>query len=106
MRAMYKIGIIGERESVSLFAALGYAVFEVTDAEGARQALLTAAQTDEFAVLFIEESLAAAIPEAIARYRSVPTPAVVVLPGKNGSLGMGAAALKNAMERAVGADIL
>ena len=52
------------------------------------------------------EALAAAIPSDMARYRSKLLPAITVLPGKNGSMGMGAAAIKNAMERAIGADIL
>ena len=103
---MYKIGMIGARESVLGFLALGYTVLEATDAEGAKAALRAAVQSEEFAVLFIEEALAAQIPEEIARYRDAQIPAITVIPGKNGSLGMGEAALKNAMERAVGADIL
>ena len=103
---MYKIGMIGARESVLCFMALGYTVLEATDAEGAKAALRAAVQSEEFAVLFIEEALAAQIPEEIARYRDAQIPAITVIPGKNGSLGMGEAALKNAMERAVGADIL
>ena len=103
---MYKIGIIGGRDDVLAFMALGYTVFEAADPEAAKIALRSAVQSEEFAVLFIEESLALAIGEEIARYRDDPTPAITVLPGKNGSMGTGAAALKNAMERAVGADIL
>lgn len=103
---MYKIGIIGERDSVLAFMALGYTVLEAADADAARAALRTAVQSGEFAALFIEESLALSIAEEIARYRDDPIPAITVLPGKGGSMGTGAAALKNAMERAVGADIL
>ena len=39
-------------------------------------------------------------------YKDEPLPAITVLPGKDGSKGYGAAAIKNAMERAIGADIL
>ena len=35
-----------------------------------------------------------------------PLPAIVTLPGRAGSTGYGMAALKTAVERAVGADIL
>ena len=41
----------------------------------------------------------------IARYKEAVTPAVILIPGKTGSLGLGAAALQSAVERAVGADI-
>ena len=103
---MYKIGIIGTRESVLPFMALGYVVFEAEDAEAGKAALHKAAKSGEYAVLFIEETLAAALSTEIARYADDPLPAIIVLPGKQGSLGMGAAALKNAVERAIGADIL
>lgn len=103
---MYKIGMIGTRESVLPFMALGYTTFEAQSEDAARELLHTAAKSGEFAVLFLEECYAAALQDEVARYKDSPLPAITVLPGKNGSLGMGAAALKNAMERAVGADIL
>ena len=40
---MYKIGIIGDRESVLCFSALGFAVFEVEDAKSAETVLKTKA---------------------------------------------------------------
>ena len=46
------------------------------------------------------------IPAAdIARYKTSVTPAVILIPGKSGSLGLGTQALQSAVERAVGADI-
>ena len=44
-------------------------------------------------------------PGEIDRYKDAVTPAVILIPGKTGSLGLGAAALQRAVERAVGADI-
>ena len=42
----------------------------------------------------------------IARYKDELTPAIILIPGKDGSLGIGMANVKSAVERAVGADIL
>ena len=106
MKAMYKIGMIGAPESANVFLTMGYTVMEARNATEAAEALHRAAPSGEFAVIFIEEGLAAAIPEDMARYANAPLPAITVLPGKDGSMGMGAAAIKNAMERAIGADIL
>ena len=44
--------------------------------------------------------------EEIARYQDALTPAIILIPGKEGSLGIGMANIKTAVERAVGADIL
>ncbi len=103
---MYKIGIIGATESVTAFLALGVTVFEALTPAEAAEKLHLAAGTGEYAVLFIYEELAAAISEDVARYKDATLPAITVLPGKSGSKGYGAAAMKDAMERAIGADIL
>jgi V/A-type H+-transporting ATPase subunit F len=52
------------------------------------------------------EQLAAQLQPDIARYQDALTPAIILIPGKEGSLGIGMANVKTAVERAVGADIL
>ena len=103
---MYKIGMIGDRDSTLCFMALGFSVFEANDPAQAREALHKAAKSGEFATIYIVEDLAAAIEEDIALYKDVPLPAVTVLPGRRGATGYGMAAVKAAAERAVGTDIL
>ena len=44
--------------------------------------------------------------EEIDRYKDRLTPAVILIPGKEGSLGIGMENVKKSVERAVGADIL
>jgi len=102
--SMSKIGIIGERDRVLCFLAAGFAVYTVekADLSAAERTLKKAAA--ECAVLFITADLAEALKEPIAKYNSVPTPAIIPLPEKNG--GYGTALLKHAVERAVGADIV
>ena len=103
---MYKIGIIGERDSVMGFLAIGFAVHEAPDAETAAKLLHTLAKDETYAIIFIVENYAKVIAEDIARYKDVPLPAVISIPGRAGSDGSGMAAIKSAVERAVGADIL
>ena len=45
------------------------------------------------------------MPDEIAKYDDKPSPAVILIPGKGGSLGVAQKALQSAVERAVGADI-
>ena len=71
---MYKIGIIGDRESVLCFSALGFSVFEVENAKSAETVLKNAAESKEFAVLFITEELARSMDESIGRYKDLPCP--------------------------------
>lgn len=103
---MYKIGIIGERDSVLGFMALGFAVHEASDAEQATDVLHALVRSEEYAVVFITENLAMQMEEAIGRYKDNPLPAIVSVPGREGSMGYGMNNIRSAVERAVGADIL
>ena len=101
---MYKIAVLGDRDSVMGFKALGLDTFPVEEAEEARHTLHRVAK-EEYAIVYVTEQLAQLIPADIARYKTETTPAVILIPGKTGSLGLGAQALQTAIERAVGADI-
>ena len=103
---MYKICIIGERDSVIGFMALGFSVHEAVDAQSAGEILKSLAQDSENAIIFIVENYAEELSELIAKYKDFPMPAIIPIPGKNGSTGFGMASIKSAVERAVGTDIL
>lgn len=103
---MYKIGIIGERNSILGFMALGFSVHEVKNADEAAQTLQRLAASGEYAIIYILEGLARALGEELAQYKDSPLPAVTVIPDSSGSKGYGTASLKAAVERAVGADII
>ena len=103
---MYKIGFIGERESVLGFIALGLSVHEARTGEEAAEILEKLVKEGSYAVILLTERLALEIGDALARYKDLPLPAITVIPGKGDEGGFGTAALKSAVERAVGADIL
>ena len=102
---MKKIGIIGDKDSVLCFKAAGFVTF-ITEDEKEAESIIKKAVSDEFAVLFITEQLMAKIPETISKYKSDANLAIIPLPGKNGSTGLGMAAITSSVEKAVGADIL
>jgi V/A-type H+-transporting ATPase subunit F len=102
---MYKIAALGDRDSVLGFKALGLDVFPAGSSDEAREILCRLAR-ENYAVIYMTEQLAAHLEADIARYKDELTPAVILIPGKEGSLGIGMANVKRAVERAVGADIL
>lgn len=103
---MHKIAVLGSRETVMGFKALGLEVFPAEDAEEAKKTFRTLTHPGEnYAIIYIEESFAQALEHEIARVKDLPTPAVIPIPGRNGSLGFGQKALADAVERAVGSAI-
>lgn len=106
---MYKIAVVGGPDTVIGFKALGLDTFPVREAEEARKLFkkLTRAEGgDEYSIIYMEENLAQALSAEIDKYKDSPSPAIILIPGKDGSLGLGQSALQAAVERAVGANIL
>ena len=101
----YQIAVLGDKDSVMGFKALGLTAFPVESVEQARSALHRIAKED-YAVVYLTEQFAAQMEADIARYKDELTPAIILIPGKEGSLGLGMANIKKSVERAVGADIL
>ena len=101
----YRIAVLGDRDSVLGFKALGLDVYPAETAEEARPILHRLAREDT-AILYLTEQLAAGMEADIARYKDALVPAIILIPGKGGSLGIGMANVKRSVERAVGADIL
>ncbi len=103
--ASYRIAVLGDKDSVLGFKALGLSTYAVDSTEEARATLHRIAKED-FAVIYVTETLAVELEHDINRYKDNLTPAIILIPGKEGSLGIGASNIKKAVERAVGADIL
>ena len=103
--ASYRIAVLGDKDSVLGFKALGLSTYAVDSGEEARATLHRIAKED-FAVIYVTETLAVELEHDINRYKDELTPAIILIPGKEGSLGIGARNIKKAVERAVGADIL
>lgn len=102
---MYKIAVIGDRESVLAFRAVGLSVFPAVDAQEAVKTLKKLVRED-FAIIYITEQLYQYMIEEIEEYTDMRIPAIIPIPGKDGSLGIGMTSVKKSVERAVGADIL
>ena len=102
---MYKIAVLGDKDSVLGFKALGLDTYPAESVEETRHILHELAK-DNYAVVYLTEQLGVNMEAELARYKDELTPAIILIPGKEGSLGIGMANVKNAVERAVGADIL
>ena len=104
---MLKIAVIGGRETVMGFKALGLETYPAANAAEASKVLRSLTKEDQnYAIIYIEETLAAELEHEISRFKDSPTPAIILIPGREGSIGIGQSALKAAVDRAVGTNIL
>lgn len=101
---MYKLGVMGDRDSICGFACVGADLFEIdAAAEGVK---LLRQIADEYAVIFITEKLAAEMDAELLRYRERTVPAIIPIPGVTGNTGVGMRNVSRSVEQAVGSDIL
>ncbi|SKA78871.1 V/A-type H+-transporting ATPase subunit F [Clostridium sp. USBA 49] len=105
MIVMYKVGIVGDKDSVLAFKAIGIEVFPVDNVEDARKTVDTLAYNN-YGVIFITEQFAEKLEETIERYSKSITPSIILIPGSQGSLGIGLNKIKDNVQKAVGINIL
>lgn len=102
---MYKIGVIGDRDSVLGFKSVGLDIYTTTEAAEAGRILREWAE-GEYAIIYITEELAVKLEKEIDKYVERKLPAVISIPSRDGPSGSGLINVKKAVEKAVGADIL
>lgn len=107
MIIMHKIGVVGDKDSVLAFKAFGFEVYPslVQTPEETRK-IVDAMARANYGIIFITEQIAETITETIDRYNREVTPAIILIPGNTGSLGIGLARIRSNVEKAVGINIL
>lgn len=101
---MYQVGVIGDRDSVIGFKALGMTVRVAETGERAAE-LIRQMADDMFAVIYITEPLAEENQSLIKGLRQQPLPAIVPIPSITGSTGLGMRQVKESVRKAVGIDL-
>ena len=100
-----KIGVVGDKDSVLAFKALGIDVFPVVRNDEARKTIDRLAMND-YAVIFVTEQIAEGIQETIERYTRKMLPAIILIPSNQGTLNIGMQKISDNVEKAVGVNIL
>ncbi len=102
---MYKTAVLGDRDSISGFAALGLEIHPADDTAKAAE-IFKKLTAGEYAVVFITESLAEELAADIERCMEKTLPSIVLIPGITGNTGAGARNVGKTVEKAVGSDII
>lgn len=102
---MYKTAVMGDKDSIYGFSSVGLDIFPVTEQQTGIKTLKKLVE-DNYAVIFITEKLYSEISSEAEKYKSMPIPAIIPIPGVTGNNGIGMAAVSKSVEQAVGSDIL
>lgn len=102
---MSKVGIIGDKDSILGFLALGIDIFPAYNADEVKKTIHKLAEKD-YAIIYITEQASLMAKDSIAKYKDFELPAIIVIPGVGGSMGLGMNEVRESAKRAIGADIL
>jgi V/A-type H+-transporting ATPase subunit F len=100
-----KIAVVGEKDSVMPFNAVGIEVRPASEAGEVEKAIHALAR-EGYPVIYITEAAALQAEAAIAFYAGEPFPAIIPIPDAGGSKGLGRRSVSKNVEKAMGADIL
>mgnify|MGYP001733055382 CR=1 FL=1 len=100
-----KIAVVGNRDAILPFQMIGFQTFPVAEAQETINTLRHLSQED-FGIIYLTEQLAKDLPDVLDRYKDELRPAIILIPGREGSLGIGMNNIQQSIQRAVGADIL
>ena len=102
---MSKVGIIGDKDTVMGFLALGIDIFPAYSAEEIKKTIHQLAEK-EYAIIYITEGASLKAKECLEKSKPMALPAIIVIPGIGGSMGLGMNEVRESAKRAIGADIL
>ena len=101
---MHKIGVVGDKDSILSFKALGIDVYPVITKEEARNTIDEMA-SNNYGIIFVTEQVATMVENTIERYNREVLPAVILIPNNQGSLGTGIQKINDYVEKAIGSNI-
>ena len=87
------------------FKAVGFAVYE-TASPAEAEAVIEKLCKEQTGIIFVTEETLTPIAYLLERHKDAQLPAIIPIPGRQGSMGLGLQNVKKSVERAVGADIL
>jgi V/A-type H+-transporting ATPase subunit F len=102
---MSEIAMIGDRDSIMGFKALGVAIYPAETTQQALQAIREAIE-EQYRVVFITEQVMPDRSQIDALLNARPYPVITPIPSNRGSLGLGLGRLRELIIKAAGADIL
>ena len=119
MKNNYSIAIVGNKETILGFKALGLKTFDANNTKEALDVLFklkkrtvvvdekTELTRPEFAIIFITEELAMGISkDDYKKLSQKALPAIVPVPSSKGTTGYGIRRIGKMVEQAIGSDIL
>ena len=102
----YKIAIIGNRDAILGFKALGLETHDIKSEEDGLKVLKTIREKTDYGIIFITENWMPKLEKELEKFQGQALPAIIAVPSQEGASGEGLKNISKIVEQAVGSDIL
>jgi V/A-type H+-transporting ATPase subunit F len=99
-----RIAVVGAREQVLPYLAIGATVFITDDREAAKKAVIEFAEKMH-PVILVSDDLIREMEDILNRFSSSPIPSITAIPGKFGGPSFSDERMKSIVKKAIGLDI-
>lgn len=106
MRKALKVAALGDAGSIVAFRGMNMRCLDIQTADEARQRFRQILEDDDYALVLLSARYAEALRDEIAVAARRTLPAVLLIPDGTEAAGSGSEALREAVRRAVGFDVL
>ncbi len=101
---MYKIAVVGDKESILGFSAIGIDMYPAYEEDDIKQ-IIPMLIEQNYAIIYITENVSIKAEKYLTKLKQNKIPAIVTIPSNTGSLRYGENRIKEMVQKAVGIEI-
>lgn len=101
---MYKIAVVGDKESIFGFSAIGMDIYPAYEEDEIRK-IIPKLIEENYAIIYITENVSIKAEKYLEKMQKNKIPAIVTIPSNIGSAGYGEKRIKDMVQKAVGIEI-
>ncbi len=101
---MYKIAVVGDKESIFGFSAIGMDIYPAYEEEEIKK-LIPKLKEENYDIIYITENVSQKAEKYLEKLQTNKIPAIVTIPSNTGSLKYGETRIKEMVQKAVGIEI-
>ena len=101
---MYKIAVIGDKESILGFSAIGMDIYPAYEEDDVKN-ILPRLIEENYAIIYITENVSIKSEKYLEKIKKEKIPAIITIPSNTGNLKYGQNRIKEMVQKAVGIEI-
>ena len=86
---MYKIGVIGDKDSILGFSSIGMDVFSVAEDREEIKKTIEELVEKEYAIIYLTETMSLLVEDYLLKYRERQVPAIITIPSSSRKITFG-----------------